>query len=311
MPSFNTILPFPQNHDERSGHDMNDTSFLNCCMPPPEIKPGELSQPQPYGNKYESLKVNDPSKPYIFHPHSGSGGCFPHWHENVEILFFYTDNAVFRDRERYEAKVGDLVVFNSNSLHAVPPDSGGCSYDCLIVDMKFCVENDINCAVLDFDAVIRDERAKELFLAAADEIVKPSDSFSAAARKARILDLLVYISRSFSRPAPQNADRSDTVRRAIGYINSRLDKPMSVDEIADHVKMSKYYFCREFRRETGYTVVRYINNVRAREAERLLKQTDAPVQEIARTCGYENLSYFTRTFKSVTGKTPSETRRDT
>ena len=85
---------------------------------------------------------------------------------------------------------------------------------------------------------------------------------------------------------------------------------MSVDEIADHVKMSKYYFCREFRRETGYTVVRYINNVRAREAERLLKQTDAPVQEIARSCGYENLSYFTRTFKSVTGKTPSETRRD-
>lgn len=289
---------------------MNDTSFLNCCMPPPEIKPGELSGPQPYDNRYESLRVNDPSKPYIFHPHSESGGCFPHWHENVEILFFYTDNAVFRDRERYETKAGDLVVFNSNSLHAVPASSTGCSYDCLIVDMKFCVENDINCAVLDFDAVIRDERAKELFLAAADEIVKPSDSFSAASRKARILDLLVYISRNFSRPAPQNANRSDTVRNAIGYINSRLDKPMSVDEIADHVKMSKYYFCREFRRETGYTVVGYINNIRAREAERLLKQTDAPVQEIARSCGYENLSYFTRTFKSVTGKTPSEMRRD-
>lgn len=291
-------------------NDMNDMNCMSCCTPPPGTKPGDPAKPRPYTNKYESLRVNDPSKPYIFHRHSENCGCFPHWHENIEILFFYTDGAVFRDRERYEAKSGNLAVFNSNSLHAVPY-TGGVSYDCLIVDMKFCVENDINCAALDYDAVISDERAKELFIAAADEIGKTSDSFSAAARKARILDFLVWISRNFSRPAPQNADRSDTVRRAIGYINSRLDKPMSVDEIADHVKMSKYYFCREFRRETGYTVVRYINNVRAREAERLLKQTDAPVQEIARSCGYENLSYFTRTFKSVTGKTPSEIRRDT
>ena len=107
---------------------MNDMSHMSCCTPPPEIKPGDPAKPQPYTNKYESLRVNDPSKPYIFHRHSENCGCFPHWHENIEILFFYTDGAVFRDRERFEVKAGNLAVFNSNSLHAVPY-TGGVSYD--------------------------------------------------------------------------------------------------------------------------------------------------------------------------------------
>ena len=88
----------------------------------------------------------------------------------------------------------------------------------------------------------------------------------------------------------------------------RLSEPLTVDEIADHVKVSKYYFCQEFHKETGYTVVKFINNLRCREAEKLLRGSEYTVSEIARMCGFENLSYFTRTFKSIVGCTPSALR---
>ena len=52
----------------------------------------------------------------------------------------------------------------------------------------------------------------------------------------------------------------------------------------------------------------YINNLRCREAERMLRSGEETVGEVARRCGFDNLSYFTRTFRAVVGKTPSELR---
>ena len=62
-------------------NDMNDMNCMSCCTPPPGTKPGDPAKPRPYTNKYESLRVNDPSKPYIFHRHSENCGCFPHWQD--------------------------------------------------------------------------------------------------------------------------------------------------------------------------------------------------------------------------------------
>ena len=258
---------------------------------------------------YEPHIVTDPSRPYIFHESHSCAGCLPHWHENIEILYFHSLGTVIRDRREYSVNPGEIVIFNSNALHAVQITDLN-DYECLIVDLKFCEKNDINCSAVNFDCVVRDATAAKLFREAAAEIRDEKSAFSAAARKASILALLVRLCRKHSQPATEHEDRSGTVRRAIGYINSRLGEPMSIDEIADAVKMSKYYFCREFRRETGFTIVQYINNLRCLEAERLLRQTDEPVQEIARSCGYENLSYFTRTYRAVTGATPSETRHE-
>lgn len=260
-------------------------------------------------NYYEPHIVPDPAKPFIFHSCQISRGCVPHWHENLELLYFHRSGRVVCNRNEYEVGAHDIVIFGSNTVHSVQLGDDN-SYDCLIVDSKFCADSSIDVASLEFDCVVRDEEAEALFLRAVDEIsrfdLSPS-AFSAAGTKAAILALVVCLCRRHSHPISGTHD-SDTVKRAIGYINSHISRPMSIDEIAGYVKVSKYYFCREFHRETGYTVVRYINNLRCREAERLLRQSEAPVGEIARSCGYDNLSYFTRTYKSIIGRTPSETR---
>ncbi|MBQ8509756.1 MAG: helix-turn-helix transcriptional regulator [Clostridia bacterium] len=254
---------------------------------------------------YEAHVVADPSRPYICH--LDSIGCMPHWHENIELLLFKTDGVILCNRTEYQVMAGDIVIFGYNALHAVPQQNG-VSYYCLIVDSKFCTGNDLNIAAMRFDCVVRDVRARLFYEAAIREINNRDANLSAAGAKAAILTLMVYLCRNFARPDDHGQEHGDTVKRALGYINSHMSSPMTIDEIADYVKVSKYYFCREFRKETGFTVVRYINNLRCREAERLLRSSEMTVGEIARACGFENLSYFTRTFKAVTGHTPSEVR---
>lgn len=259
-------------------------------------------------NLYEKHILPDPSKPYIFHPSREFCYCLPHWHENIELLHFFSESRVICGRTAYDVKPGDITVFSSNALHSIPKDAAGC-YECLIVDSKFCFDNGIDVAAIDFECVVRDSEAGQLYSRAVEEISaqQSGERFGAAGVKAAILTLMVKLCRGWSHPSAER-ETGSIVRRAIGYINSNLTRPMTVDEIAGNVSVSKYYLCREFRRETGFTVVRYINDLRCREAERLLRGTSGSVGEIARSCGFDNVSYFTRTFKAVTGFTPSEIR---
>lgn len=260
--------------------------------------------------KYEKHIVPDPTKPYIYHPQRKNIYFLPHWHENIEILLFHSQGTVICDREMYEVAPCDIAIFGSNSLHSIPKEKPAV-YECLIIDCGFLSENNIDPLDLTFDCVIKDNTATQLYRQAASEIQSQDKPFKAAATKSALLSLMVYLCRTFSRPQTMqitNEKASGAVRRAIGYINSNLSKPMTIDEIADKVMVSKYYFCREFRRETGYTIVRYINDLRCREAEKMLKSGQANVSETARSLGYDNLSYFTRTFKNITGYTPSEVR---
>ena len=84
---------------------------------------------------------------------------------------------------------------------------------------------------------------------------------------------------------------------------------MTIGEIASHAALSKYYFCREFKKVTGYSVVQYINMTRCRTAEKLLVTGKLTVGEAAAATGYDNLSYFTRTFKTITGHLPGEYKK--
>ncbi len=262
------------------------------------------------GNDYYELHhVTDPAKPFIWH--TGQHGCMAHWHENIEILRFHGAGHILCDREPTEAAADDLAVFGTNSLHAV----SGCEegYDCLIVDGRFLEACSLSLPALRFRTLVRDPEALELFDRAALEITDADGGpFGAAARKAAILALCVDLCRRFSEPrersdAPDADGRaSEAGRRALGYVSSHLSEPMTGGGLADYVKVSKYYFCREFRRSTGYTVVRYVNHLRCGEAERLLRTGSCTVSEAARACGFENLSYFTRTFRAITGKKPSE-----
>lgn len=72
--------------------------------------------------------------------------------------------------------------------------------------------------------------------------------------------------------------------------------------------MSEKYFSRYFRIATGQNFTAYLNTVRIEKAQSMLLETDETVLEIAFACGYENVSYFNRVFRSQTGFSPLQYR---
>ena len=234
----------------------------------------------------------------------------PHWHENIEILYFHGDGGIVCDRTSYDVHTHDIAIFGSNTLHSIPL-AAEVVHECLIIDSAFLEKCDIPVSKIKFDCVVSDETARKLYRDVSDAMScrnNGDDAFGAAAVKSAILSLMVYLCKNHSNSDPAEQGHGESVKRAIGYIKSHFDEPLTVEQIADSVNISKYYFCREFHRETGFTVVRYINNLRCREAEKLLRDGKYTVSEVARMCGFENLSYFTRTYKTIVGNTPTASR---
>lgn len=92
----------------------------------------------------------------------------------------------------------------------------------------------------------------------------------------------------------------------IEYIKSHLDETLSITDLSKKACMSESNFYKVFRNETGQTPIEFINDERIRRAAFLLKRKDIKVKEVYLSCGFNNISYFVRTFKKVTGHTPKE-----
>ncbi len=103
----------------------------------------------------------------------------------------------------------------------------------------------------------------------------------------------------------KDGSRMDRVMQFL--LENRFQK-ISLEETAEKANLSKEAFCRFFKLRTRKTFTQYLQHLRINEAQKLLQETDLGISEIAFKVGFENLSYFNRTFKSITGQTPREFR---
>lgn len=102
---------------------------------------------------------------------------------------------------------------------------------------------------------------------------------------------------------------NDSLDRAVRYMEDHLTESLSLDALADHVGLTKYYLAHMFTKSMGISPGRYFTNMRIQNAKRLLQTTHDSIEEIADRCGFDSASNFTRLFKNVTGMTPSAFRR--
>lgn len=110
----------------------------------------------------------------------------------------------------------------------------------------------------------------------------------------------------------------DTVRRlhhspvalaAATYAYSVIPNEVRVDAVAASVGMHPASFSRFFARRVGITFVQFLQALRIERAVVELERRDCPVWALAGAAGYGRVSSFCRTFKAVTGTTPSDYRR--
>jgi two-component system, response regulator YesN len=98
------------------------------------------------------------------------------------------------------------------------------------------------------------------------------------------------------------------VLEAIRYVSLHLDQKIGLDEVAGHLHLNSSYFSRLFKRETGETFIEYITRSKMERAKELLDGTAYSIGKICEMLGYDNQSYFIKTFKTLVGVTPLEYR---
>lgn len=108
-------------------------------------------------------------------------------------------------------------------------------------------------------------------------------------------------------PGPKKGDKSKYVLEAMDYIGAHYNDPgIGVGSIAQHLGISEGHLSHLFKKETDYTLTNYLTRVRIHRAMELLRDCRAKVYEVAEQVGYRDITYFSATFKKLTGMSPSE-----
>ncbi len=106
---------------------------------------------------------------------------------------------------------------------------------------------------------------------------------------------------------PQDTAKIDIIYK---HVNNNFMNHISLEEIADKVSMTVPAFCRYFKRVTGKTFTKLVNEYRVVHATKLLQESKSSITDICYECGFNNFSHFNKLFKEVTGKSASSYRSE-
>lgn len=266
---------------------------------------------------YENHNLENHPLPFIYKPGRvrSVNRMFTasNWHENIEILYFTAGTGMLSDNGQIiPVSKGDIAVINANHLHALAGYGEPLFYQYLIVDRSFCLANGFDTTGLTYQTKINDPALCRLFidLSSAYEM-SDGELFKTLTIRALVLRIMLLLCRNYSQRANTDGRLQKStayVKQAIDYIRATYTRDLSLDEVADFVGINKCYLSREFHKYTGYPFVAYINRTRCQKAAQLLLDGHLSIHEIGSRCGFENRSYFTKSFRRYMGMTPNEYR---
>jgi len=123
-----------------------------------------------------------------------------------------------------------------------------------------------------------------------------------------ILELIIRLCQYKERNNSLAAQKDSEIDRVAEYISANYGEDLSLAVLGKRFGMSISYLSRKFKKDMGIGIVDYITYVRVLNGERLLKESDLSVTEIAERCGYNDSNYFSTTFKRLRGVTPLKYR---
>lgn len=253
-----------------------------------------------------------------------------HWHEELEAIWVESGTAIAAvDGETCALPPGSGCFINSNALHSVWPEPGGaCVLRSLVFHPRLVggsldsifwqgylqpVLDDASgrCVPLD-RAEGWHEAALESIRAAWQACAEEGTGFEFTVRDqlSRLILLLAAHQQLERRPPSAKVRRdAERMKRMLRYAQDHLAEELSVAALAASAAISESECLRCFRSVTGTSPMRYIRQIRVQRASELLRNTEESVSAIGGLCGFQEMSYFAKTFRAERGCTPSEYRR--
>ncbi len=247
-----------------------------------------------------------------------------HWHTNIEIIRVLDGDLKVRlSNTEYLAKKDDVVFVNCETVHSAFP-SENCIYECIVMNMEMLSIQDAACRYFIESILNLEYKIDEFFPHKDDEFHQSiynlfsSMSSLSSGYKFSVIGALyrlfgIIIDNHFYHPtSSENAVLQDKnipkLKNVLSYIRSNYDKQISLEEISEIAGMSPKYFCAFFKKMTLKTPTEYLKTYRIEKASRKLLNTDMNVTDIAYSSGFNDLSYFIKTFKEIKGTTPLKFR---
>lgn len=106
---------------------------------------------------------------------------------------------------------------------------------------------------------------------------------------------------------PQDTAKIDIIFK---YVNKNFQRTIPLEEIADQVSMTVPAFCRYFKKITGKTFTKLVNEYRVVHATKLLSESNNSIADVCYECGFNNFSHFNKSFNEFTGKSASKYRSE-
>lgn len=183
---------------------------------------------------------------------------------------------------------GELGHLNDNDLKNIRYTIIGCCYFLC----RFLIERHVD---------------PELAYNSTDYFISKADEIRSIQEARELFDMMGELSVSLIRDnrRPGYGYLTD---RAIHYIEQQLYSPLTAKQVAIFMGVTPEYLSQLFKRETGRTLYRYIQECKMREAQGMLQHTERSITEIAQALGYSSSAHFSSAFLRIVGRTPSNYR---
>lgn len=243
-----------------------------------------------------------------------------HWHVEFEIIRVL--EGIFQlsiDEQEYNVCKGSSIIIPAGALHSgIPKD---CTYECLVFDINMLMGQNNSCLKLIRKVIDHEVAFTYVFPESYNDIHQTVwtmfDAISGRkeGHQLTVLGTLYQLigtifSKNYYHAAPEqplrNHRRIVQLKAALEFMESSYHTQLTLEEMAGSVNMSPKYFCRFFQEMTHRTPVDYLNYYRIERACYQLLTTDQSITEIAYNSGFNDLSYFIKTFKKYKGTTPKK-----
>lgn len=248
-----------------------------------------------------------------------------HFHGTYEIYYLLSGHRAYFIKDRsYMISPGDLVFINKYDVHKTT-DVGQPGHERIVINFSdtfigtghpfyhpsiFSVYEQpahvlsLNLQDQIFVQTIMDKMTRELN--------EKQTGFETYVRLLLVELLLFsgrYAERNESAPFEHATPLHKKISEIVQYINAHYMEPMTLSGVSELFYMSPYYMSRAFKEITGFSFIEYVNMTRINEAQKLLRETNRKVIDIADSVGFENIAHFGRMFKKLAKMTPQEYRK--
>lgn len=249
-----------------------------------------------------------------------------HWHEEMEIIYIKKGNGIVSvNLVEFEVGPGSVVFVLPGQLHSIYQNPGDerMEYENMIFNTGILIAKQADTCSKDYllplfsgsIAVLVHmtpamEHYKEIatILDNCDRIRSEKPYGEELYLKAQLYMLMFMLATKcqISEPVIKNMKSLERMKEVIKYVELHYAEHISVDDVARVATCSSSHFMKSFKETFNCSFIEYLKDYRLTLAARMITQSEGNILEVATNVGFDNLSYFTRSFKSKYGVTPGK-----